>query len=177
MSIQIKSSLPRDEQQFTQLKDIFFSSSSVQTFSSTEARESFFQRWLGQYLQKFPEWTFLAILDDEVIGYLVAAPNCDKMYRELNIPGMDIFEAYYDRFSVGLHINVSFKARGQKVGEKLIDALKQKCLNLGKGGIHAITSAGARNVSFYSKLGFDFQVIQNFKGSDLLFMGCEFSKN
>jgi len=163
--------LPKDDEELSVLKNIFFLSSSIQSFKDNESREIFYQRWLGQYLDRFPDWVWLAFLNQKIVGYIVASPDSKSILNDFKIPGMELFETLYSRFPVGLHINVDSQARGMKVGEKLIKALSEECLKKKLPGIHAITSAGDRNNQFYRRNNFLFEFEALFKGHQLLFMG------
>ncbi|PIP95615.1 MAG: hypothetical protein COW00_00555 [Bdellovibrio sp. CG12_big_fil_rev_8_21_14_0_65_39_13] len=162
---------PLDDEELSDLKNIFFMSSSVQSFKDEESREHFYQRWLGQYLDRFPDWIWLALLNNKIVGYIVASPDSLSILNDFKIPGMELFEEHYSRFPVGLHINVDSQARGMGVGEKLISKLSEECQIRKLPGLHAITSAGDRNNHFYRKNNFLFEYEAPFKGHRLLFMG------
>lgn len=171
MIISIENRVPVNSAEEAELRQVFFNSSSVKKFNSEQEQEVFFQRWLGQYLTRFPDWTWLACHGHNIVGYLVADPRTHENWNELNIPGMDLFYQQYEQYPVGLHINLDEKARGQKLGERLIEKLVEKSLSAGLSGIHAITSVGVRNVNFYRKLHFLDVQISSFKGHELLLMG------
>lgn len=163
--------LPQSEREKEQLSGIFYASSSVQSFKDEASRVAFFDRWLGQYLNHFPDWVWLALIDQQVIGYIVGSPDINKVLENFNIPGMELFNEFYADFPVGLHINVDGSARGLGVGEKLVSALIEGCLQQHLKGIHAITSPGERNTNFYRKNQFSFEKEVPFKNHSMLFMG------
>jgi hypothetical protein len=53
----------------------------------------------------------------------------------------------------------------------LIEELEADLQKIGVAGLHLITLSGARNVSFYQRLGFQHKVERLWNGKPLLFLG------
>lgn len=153
-----------------QVKEIFFEASSVKEFSCEKDKESFFYRWCGQYLEKYPSHFLIAIdsrNEEAILGYSCSHPDSLKAIEELEIPGQDLFKDLYSEYPLQLHINCHASARGRGVGRSLIEHQSR----LSSKGIHIITSKDADNYGFYKALGFDREEEADFKGHILLFMG------
>lgn len=158
-----------------QIQEIFFLSSSVQSFESEFAKEKFFQRWCGDYLEKFPE-SFFLFLDDQkrVRAYLSAHYDSSKSLTQLDIVSMQPFQDLFVEFPAHFHINTHPDSRSQGLGKVLVEHLLKICREKNLPGVHIITSPEQRNVAFYERAGFQFRVERPLKGkkSLLLFMGC-----
>ena len=158
-----------------QIKEIFFSNSSIKTFFNEEEKEKFLNRWLLQYLTHFPDWLFFYKEKHKVLGYLIACPDSKKYLGLLNIPGQELFEEYFKDFPAHLHINCHLDSQGKGVGGKLIQHFEKKCLSEELSGWHIITQEGMLNNSFYRKVGCVFEKIRDLKGHQLLMQGKELS--
>jgi hypothetical protein len=62
------------------------------------------------------------------------------------------------------------------VGALLLHAFESELRNSSVTGVHLITAAGARNVSFYTKNGYAHRVERLWEGRSLLFMGKSLSR-
>jgi len=146
------------------LDAIFFESSNTKSFASDEARSAFRERWFGSYLRQHPEWVYVAIASDGTIaGYLVAA---------LDEPsGIEAFAAATEMFPAHLHINLAPRFRSRGIGAKLIEAFVSEAKLAGAKGAHVVTSADARNVRFYERVGFAPRAHALINGSELVFLG------
>lgn len=147
------------------LEDIFFEASSVKSFRDPAHKDSFFERWLGVYLRMYPDQFFLALDDSEekkLLGYLCYHTQ-SPLPGPHQHPGTDCFVDLYRDYPVHLHINCHQMARGQGVGQALIEKLFERIHELKLPGVHLITSPEQRNVQFYHKLGFD-QVVDREHG-------------
>ena len=81
-----------------QLKEIFYMSSDKKTFQSDEEKENFFKKWCGDYLEFFPQFVFLALRKDELLGYLTGTDNTLSAMSVLKVPGLKVFEDLYQEF-------------------------------------------------------------------------------
>lgn len=156
-----------------QLRDIFFLSSSVQSFENVERRERFYNRWLGHYLTHFSDFTWCAQSGPEgaVLAYLTVCPNTVDFLRVFDLESLKVFQKFYQDFPAHLHMNTHPTARGQGLGAKLI-ALAESELALREiPGLHLITGLGERNVAFYERVGFKVYSEQEFSGVCYLLMG------
>jgi GNAT superfamily N-acetyltransferase len=141
----------RDVQHTEQLSDqldaIFFEASGTKSFASAEARASFRERWLGRYLEQHPEWAYVAVAADGTLaGYLVGALDEGG--------GFDDFAAAAQDFPAHLHVNLAPAHRSRGIGAELIEAFAADAGRAGAKGMHVVTSADARNVRFYERVGF-----------------------
>jgi ribosomal protein S18 acetylase RimI-like enzyme len=136
-----------------QLDSIFFEASGTKTFADDAARAAFRERWFGRYLSQFPQWAYLALTPDgTVAGYLVGALAAA-------------------RFPAHLHVNLSPAFRNRGIGAALIEAFAADAAQAGAKGIHVVTSADARNVRFYERVGFHPRARTTVNGRELLFLG------
>lgn len=147
-----------------QLDAIFFEASNTKSFASEEARAAFRERWFGRYLRDYPDWAYLALADDgTVAGYLVAALDEPSAF--------DDFASAAQAFPAHLHVNLAPQFRSRGIGAKLIEAFAADARKAGAKGVHVVTSADARNVRFYERIGFRPRAKTIVNGSELVFLG------
>ena len=170
----IRSFGPKD---LLQLREIFFESSSRKTFESESAREAFFHKYLGHYLGRYPDLARVALINGEVMGYIVASPETNQEDLFLLQPHLIMFKNYFAQFPAHLHINCHQDARGLGLGSLLINSTLNILAKGNINGVHIMTSPESKNTSFYRKLGFTFETVEEFHGSAILFMGREISRN
>jgi ribosomal protein S18 acetylase RimI-like enzyme len=168
--------VPFESSHLTDVREIFFESSTRKEFQSDEEKEAFFYKYVGYYLEHYPDFCFVA-RDKEVLGYIVGATDSSqKKLHELQ-PHLEVFNKHFSFYPAHLHINCHVRSRGQGVGAKLVQHLVTKLIQDGVAGVHIITSVDARNQSFYEREGFTFRTEGYFNGSVLLFMGKKLSDN
>ena len=149
-----------------ELDAIFFEASGTKSFPDETARAMFRDRWLGRYLKLHPQWAYLAVADSgAVAGYLVGALD------EAN--GFEDFAAASRQFPAHLHINLSPRFRSRGIGAALIARFAADAAAAGVRGVHVVTSADARNVHFYERVGFSLRARTTVNGRDLVFLGRE----
>ncbi len=158
----------------SEIREIFFESSSRTIFENEQEKESFFHKYLGFYLENYPEHVYLALENENLLGYLCGVVDSSKE-EKLNhlLSHYQIFSNYYPDYPAHLHMNVTESARGKEVGASLLEAF---CVELKKQnikGLHIITSIQARNRHFYSKNSFLFEK----QHQNLLFMGRTISNS
>ncbi len=157
------------------LREIFFLTSSRQTFADDEEREAFFQKWTSFYFQRAPEQVFFALGadDQKVLGYLTGYHDSLAAQSALSATNKayDVFADLFERFPAHLHINLHPLAQGQGLGRLLIEQYVTWLQERRVKGLHLVTSPAADNVLFYRKCGFAFELEKDFKGTPLLFMG------
>ncbi len=158
------------DQILNEIREIFFESSTKKEFKDNEEKELFFEKYLGYYLTHHPELTFIA-LDKKVLGYIVAAPDSNASGLHALQPHLGVFKKYFNKFPAHLHINCHHESRGLGVGGLLILALENKLKSLNILGVHIMTGADSINRKFYQKSGFDFEAVESFRDSSILFMG------
>lgn len=153
--------------------DIFFITSRTQSFSSEAARTAFHERWLGRYLENWPDLCFIAENEaGDITGYLAGCPDnpvlspdfADHRYYTL-------FEDECRTFPAHLHINVHPDHRGEGVGRALIERFASACRSRGCGGLHAITADGDPNNRFFENCGLAVRARGDWNGKGLIFCG------
>lgn len=157
------------ETYLVQVKEVFFEASSVQNFETSEERIAFYQKWLGLYIDQFPEYFFISRDGESLLGYVIACPD-SLSHPELKQPEVGTIHDY-ESFPVHLHINCHQRSRGKGVGGLLLQVLESFCREKSHKGIHLITKEGERNVGFYLKNGYQ-EIQSKIVGqSRLLFLG------
>jgi ribosomal protein S18 acetylase RimI-like enzyme len=146
------------------LDAIFFESSNTKTFASHEARAAFRERWFGRYLEQYPSWCFVAqATDGTVAGYLVGSLDEPTTF--------DDFGSAAQAFPAHLHVNLAPQFRSRGIGADLIEAFVRDARAAGVKGVHVVTSADARNVRFYERVGFKPRATTTTNGGELVFLG------
>ncbi len=161
-----------------EMREIFFLSSSVQSFESTEKKERFFNRWLGFYLKHYGETTWCALSEEEggmVLAYLTVCPNTVEFNDTFKLASLELFTGCYQQYPAHLHMNTHPSARGQGLGAQLVSKAAQELKQMGLSGWHLITGKGERNVTFYERCGFGAIASKDFSGASYLLMGMDLS--
>lgn len=169
--------MPFTPAEMSAIREIFFVSSSRQSFASNEEREKFFATWTGFYFQNCPELILLDRAGDgsNVRGYLMGcadSASAMEYYRE-RLKSYAVFADLFPRYPAHLHINVHPSARSQGVGARLIERFAAILRGQGVRGLHIVTSPTAANLDFYRRNGFVFEEIRSWGAHSLLFMGKE----
>ncbi len=166
------------DRQYREAESIFWETASTQSFDSEDSRSAFLWRYFGYYAVRAPELFLIAVDGGKrVLGYVCAVSDT-RFHRELyaiasHVP---VFDDLYDAYPAHLHINLGEASRGRGLGGVLIRNLESRLRRLGVTGLHLVTSAGARNVRFYRKNGFERAVERRLPGGSdrdppLLFLG------
>lgn len=161
--------LPSDLPRF---REIFFLTSHRKNFASATDRDQFFERWTGYYLRSEPESIFVA--RDEagtLVGYLTGCKDTRLAPGQMN----SMWEDLYVRFPAHFHINCHPENQGLGIGSRLLERFTQALKEEGLGGVFLVTDPEAENKRFYSKNGFNFELIRPWKDRRLLFMGRDLS--
>lgn len=152
------------------LREIFFEASTKKDFESEKAKEDFFHKYVGFYLQNYSQWCWVA-WEKQLLGYVIAAPYSDDPELWQLQPHMETFQEFFKKFPAHLHINCHVEARGKGLGSKLLKEVIQALQKAEIGGLHIMTGPESQNRTFYQRLGFDFEKILTFNGRPILFMG------
>jgi len=156
-----------------EVERIFFLSSNRKTFGSDAARAEFHERWLGRYLLHDRAHAFVARTDDgRIAGYLIGSLD-DPAHAE-RFDDIRYFAELADLTAIypaHLHINLDADWRSQGIGERLIETFAAHAIARGARGLHIVTGADARNISFYRRCGFAPLRELNSEGSRILFLG------
>ncbi len=153
-----------------QIRAIFFESSTKKEFKDAADREAFYDKYLGFYLNHYPELAWVAA-DDKVLGYVVAASSSEGDDLMSIQPHLKEFQSYFETYPAHLHINCHHDSRGKGIGGLLVKAVEKSLKARNIKGVHIMTGPDALNKKFYLKLGFDFEVLKDFHASPILFMG------
>lgn len=153
-------------------REIFFLSSSRKNFASPEEKEAFFKKWTDYYLC-FAAHLIMVAKDNDgrLLGYLTGCADSRSAlsyFAKVN-PSYSLFADQFQAFPAHFHINCHPDARGKGVGSQLVNHFIEN-LN-GIHGAHIVTSPDAENRHFYRKNGFTHELIREWKGIPLLFMG------
>lgn len=142
--------------QRAQLDAVFFAASATQTFGNAADRAAFYERWLGRFLRTDAAHAFVALdKGDQVVGYLVGSVrDIARQARFADLATARAFAAHSAVYPAHLHINLAAEARNRGIGRQLVDVFSQHAAEQGAFGVHVVTSAASRNVSFYRRCGF-----------------------
>lgn len=167
------SDLPDSAAALEALTAIFFESSPRTAFTSSQERQNFLERWTDFYLSHYPEDVWLWREDDgSFAGYVTGcrdSAGAEPLYQA--VPGYAVFEDCFGAFPAHLHVNCRSDRQGRGIGARLVDRFAAECREEGLAGVHIVTAPTARNVGFYQRTGFTEQVLRDFSGRPLLFMG------
>ncbi|MCT4642673.1 MAG: GNAT family N-acetyltransferase [Bacteriovoracaceae bacterium] len=158
---------------YEQVCEIFFETSSVKTFSSLEQKDAFRKKYLDDYLNRFEEFCFVALKDNQVIGYVIC---CPMTILDKNL--LSVFSYYEDKeefvaqYPAHLHINLSAHARGMGLGAKLMYFLFSKLKKNGVNALHVFTNSKHPSFNFYLK--YKFGVLFEDPQTHLVMMGIKF---
>ena len=158
----------RSQAALAEVDQIFFEASTVRSFECRAAQAAFRERWLGRYLDTFPEHAFLATREGRVVGYIVGAIGPDPMFAD--VPSTRLFADLLPRFPAHLHINVASDVREAGVGSQLMQTFLAHVRSCGVPGVHLVTGEGNRNIAFYRRNGFRIEASRPTSDRVLVFM-------
>lgn len=161
-----------EERDRLEIENIFFETSPVKEFKTAEDKEKFLYKYLGHYQRHHGTHFWIARLGNQVIGYCAGAVETlrgEDLFTLL--PHIELFRDMYERYPSHLHINCSSKHRGLGVGSLLLRYLEEDLVRCKSKGVHLITTATARNVSFYLKNGYSHRIERLHNDTPLLFLG------
>lgn len=158
----------------TPLKEIFFLSADPRNVTTDAAKnEAFFNKWTSYYFEQRPDWILLAWEENRLLAYLMCEPDSARAleyFAKVN-PSYSVFKDLFVPFPAHLHMNAHPEARGRGIGGQLIETTAERLRQKSVPGLHLITSPSQRNTQFYRKNGFTHEVLRDWKGYPLLFMG------
>lgn len=153
-----------------EIDEIFFESSVKKTFKSEKERLDLRWKYLGFYLEKYPDLVWVAY-SGKVLGYCLGMPKTRDTELYAAQPHLQVFEEHYKDYPAHLHINCHAEARGQGIGTKLVQELENDLRAENIKGVHLMTSRDARNHSFYQRLGYDYECELKYLDTPILMMG------
>ena len=146
--------LPGWQRHIPAIDAIFFASSHRQVTDEGE-RAAFRERWLGRYLLHDPTLTFVAVAAGTVIGYIVGSHDDPaRAARFSDLGYLKAFAPLTRLYPAQLHINLDASWRSRGIGQRLIAAFIAEAAAAGAPGVHLVTGAASRNISFYERAGF-----------------------
>ena len=152
---------------------IFFEASGRTSFADDATRAAFRHRWLGLYLEIWPEHVHLArAADGALVGYLIG--SLVDPARDARFADIAYFMSFADAcaaYPAHLHINLAPPFRGRGIGQRLIAAFATTARAAGAPGLHIVTSKDARNAGFYRQCGFAVVAETETAGGTVVFMG------
>jgi GNAT superfamily N-acetyltransferase len=152
----VEISEPQDRQALgDELDKIFFAASATQSFPDATARQVFRERWLGRYLKSPEDCLFVARdaeNDGAIAGYIVGSFADPARVDRFNDIGYfkqlrDLTKAY----PAHLHVNLHDRYRNLGLGGELVSAFAKWAQDHGASGVHVVTGAASRNLSFYAR--------------------------
>lgn len=160
-------------QSLMEVERIFFQASGRTAFANDAARAEFYERWLGRYLLHDRAHAFVARGEDgRIAGYLIG--SLDDPASAERFDDISYFAEFADltvRYPAHLHINLDPEWRSRGIGARLIETFAAQAVARRAPGLHIVTGASARNVSFYERCGFVRLREVAWNGSTVLFMG------
>ncbi len=153
----------------SQIRDIFFMTSSKKEFHSQKEKEEFEWKYLGFYLKNFPDFSWICVDANIVVGYILGIPYSQNEDLYKIQPHLKQFESYFVDYPAHLHINCRPEAQGKGVGKQLIMTLLNQLSEQKIRGVHIMTGTTSLNRHFYLKMGFDREI----EHTGILFMGAK----
>ncbi|HYD16330.1 MAG TPA: GNAT family N-acetyltransferase [Hyphomicrobium sp.] len=164
---------PDHERLIADLDHVFFSSSARQSFSGPTEKAEFRERWLGRYLESFPDYALVALDESgRAVGYVIGSlddPAHDPVLADLAF--LAAFSQLTARYPAQLHVNLDADWRGRGIGARLVDAFCDLARAGGAPGVHIVTARGMRNVGFYLANDFHERGATLIDGKELLLLG------
>ena len=128
-----------------------------------EERDAFGEHWIGPYRVLRPAWTFVAVVDGAVVGYLTGCPDTlqfDKERRRVMRPAPDSRELFSEdvrlklwiEHPAHLHMNVSDGFRRLGIGGGLIREFFAALRQAGVPSTHVI--CGPTAAPAWTRMGF-----------------------
>lgn len=162
----------------SKIDEIFFASARSDIGGDNNERAAFRAHWLSPYLMHWPEqcWLLFTPLftphDQNLIGYLTGCmdtPGAASHLAHLNY--FTPFANHYAAYPAHLHINLAPAFQGQGYGGRLMQHFITQARSENCPGIHVVTGADARNISFYAKHGFNPVETQIIEKAELVLLG------
>ncbi|MBI5246613.1 MAG: GNAT family N-acetyltransferase [Elusimicrobia bacterium] len=128
-----------------------------------DERETFAEHWIGPYRELRPDWTFVAVHDKKIVGYLTGCPDTlsfEKERRRLLNPRPDsrqffphlVLVKLWAEHPAHLHMNVAADFRGFGTGAALIRFFFADLRKAGVPSAHVICGPSA--APFWERMAF-----------------------
>lgn len=126
-------------------------------------REAFADHWIAPYRELRPDWTWVAVVDGKVAGYLTGCPDTlsfEKERRRVFQPQPDSREFFpqavrlklWAEHPAHLHMNVSAGLRGSGIGASLLRTFFAELRRAGVPSAHLVCGPAA--ASYWERRGF-----------------------
>lgn len=126
-------------------------------------RDAFVAHWVGPYRELRPDWTWIAVEDGAVVGYLTGAPDTlsfEKERRRVFSPPPDSRDFFpsavrlklWTEHPAHLLMNVAEGRRGAGVGARLLQAFFAELRRAGVSSAHLICGPGSSG--FFERMAF-----------------------
>lgn len=133
-----------------------------------DEREAFGEHWIGPYRELRPDWTWVAVADKKVVGYLTGCPDTlsfEKERRRVFTPRPDSREFFplpirlklWTEHPAHAHMNVSSDFRGFGTGGALLRAYFAALKEAGVPSVHVICGPSA--ASFWERMAFRVEAV------------------
>ena len=153
-----------------QLSEIFFETSTKKDFKDQTEKEAFYWKYVGFYLSHYAQYSWIAVQDGKVLGYVLGMPRTIDQDLYALQPHLKAFEEHFRLYPAHLHVNCHASARGKGIGKTLVQKLLTQLKDQKVPGLHIMTGPTSDNKIFYQKLGFDYEIELN----SILLMGIQF---
>jgi GNAT superfamily N-acetyltransferase len=127
-----------------------------------DEREAFGEHWIGPYRDLRPDWTWVAVAEVQVIGYLTGCPDTMAFERERRKrkPQPDSRDFFAPAVRVKLwtehpahaHMNVASPHRGRGAGAALLRAFFAELKRAGVPSAHVI--CGPQAAPYWARMAF-----------------------
>jgi GNAT superfamily N-acetyltransferase len=126
-------------------------------------RAAFAEHWIGPYRELRPDWTWVAVCDQTVVGYLTGAPDSlafEKERRRVFNPAADsrqffspaILLKLWTEHPAHLMMNVAADYRGMGIGAKLLQAFFAELRRAKVPSAHLV--CGPNSHPFFERMAF-----------------------
>lgn len=154
------------------VRRIFFESSVTGNALEGTERDLFFHDWAGRYIDRWPDWVYLANENDVPVGYLIGCPDTAANLSALQgLFYLQAFSPCYQTYPAHFHVNCDTEHRGIGIGAQLVERYCSDLGAAGIGGVHLVTASKARNRKFYARLGFHEHAQADVNGRQLVLLG------
>ncbi len=151
---------PSSAQDWEKVKTICCQTGNAGNPITQESWSTFEKIWIDPYQSHYPEWTWVAEYEDQIIGYLTGCPNSSENlvdffkteHRSLNFFSKSTVDSVLQKYPAHLHINFDSAHRGMGGGKALINVFKAELAKNKIPGIHVM--CGLEPLPFYKKQHF-----------------------
>ena len=161
------------DEEINELKEIFFESSSIDSFSSKEDENSFLYKYFDIYRLNYSSLFFYVKKEKKILGYICGVLDTRAMDQlEESFPYYNNLEdKTLNQYPSHLHINMHKESRGLGLGTQVLEHFCSEIKAIKSFGVHIFTGVDSKNISFYRKNGFCDELSVEYNGTFVQFMG------